>query len=161
MILKQDDVKKKLISIEEQLRTSGIDCVELFFGSQCKNVDPFEITERLKGDFDHNIVLGCGSNDYQALIGIGLSKSDTNAMGELEKDDDILDAFGEFENNYAGMLMDNEAFTGAFGILTQSIAQYSAQNVFYPKAWSCSGYLSLEENCKIYLGFAIRKLIVF
>ena len=107
----------------------------------------------------NNICLGCGSNNYQALAVLGTGDKEIAEFIDSTECNEILDAFGEMLNTYIAMLMDNEQFINNFGILIQSIPQYSADMNFYPRAWGCNGTLSTPRDGSLYIGFAIKSNI--
>jgi hypothetical protein len=151
-----DPVKKSLEQLCSSIAKISADCVQMIFGKECTISDDWKIVDRLNGDFTHNVCLGCGNNDFQALAVLGTGNNEISEFIDSLDANDILDAFGEMLNTYFGMLMDNAEFVMQFGILTQSIAQYSADVNFYPKAWGCSGTLVTPEKGSIYVGFAIK-----
>jgi hypothetical protein len=153
-----DPVRTKLSRLTLPIATIARDCIQTIFHHSCQVNPDWEVVERLRGDFRHNICLGCGSGEYQAIAVLGAGDREIDAFIGSLAGSDILDAFGEMLNVYFGMLMDDIEFTDAFGILTQSIPQYSAEINFYPRAWSCHGTLAAPSGGDLYLGFAIKSI---
>jgi len=151
-----DPVKLKLELLSTTIGDIAGKCVHSIFGMQCTVGDTWKIVDRINGDFSHNICLGCGNDDYQALAVTGTGDKEIEEFIGSTNPNDILDAFGEMLNTYFGMLMDNSLFVNSFGILTQSLAQYSADINFYAKAWGCNGSLYTPAKGVIYIGFAIK-----
>ena len=153
-----DPVKGHLESLRLSIAEGARICIATFFGKECTIGTDWATVERLRGDFHHNVCLGCGNNDYQALAAFGTGNAEVEEfLGGAADGNDILDAFGELLNTYFGMLMDDASFTGFFGILTQSIPQYSAEVNFFPRAWGCNGSLLTPGGGVMYIGFAIKK----
>lgn len=151
-----DPIKARLQRLCFPISKISQSCVETIFGKVCTLNDDWLIVDRLRGDFPHNICLGCGSDEYQALAAFGTGDREiTELIGTIESNE-ILDAFGEMLNTCFAMLMDDEQFIVNFGVLTQSIPQYSADMNFYPSAWGCHGTLSTPQNGSLYIGFAIK-----
>lgn len=150
-----DPVKRRLENLCIPIAEVSQSCIESIFGESCMVNDDWKITSRLRGDFPHNICLGCGSTAYQALAVAGAGNKEIREFINSIESNDILDAFGEMLNTYLAMLMDNEQFISNFGILIQSIPQYSADSNFYPKAWGCNGTLRTPGGGSLYFGFAI------
>lgn len=153
-------VKEKLELCAEIFPVIGIECIGAFAGIKSNVREPWTILERLPGDNPHNIMLGAGNNLYQAIFAVGFKTEKDMELISSSNFEELIDAWGEFANTYCGMLMDNLPFTESFGFLTQSIPQYSSGNVFYSKAYACSGTLVAADNREINMGFAIRKLLV-
>jgi hypothetical protein len=136
----------------------GIDCTTAFTGISFKIEKPWELSERLSGDYKHNIILGSGNNLYQASVGFGFKTDADMQVINTDSFDELCDAWGELANTYCGMLMDKNVFTDSFNILTQSFPQYTSGMVYFPKAWAYSGSLVTEAGIEIFLGYAIRKV---
>jgi hypothetical protein len=153
-----DPVKKILEHLGASIATIAQNCVQTIFGKPCTINDDWNIVERLNGDFPHNVCLGCGSDSFQALAVLGIDDAVVMEYIGSRNGNDILDAFGEMLNIYFAMLMDDVQFAECFGILTQSLAQYSSDTNFYPKAWGYSGTLLTPLEGKMYIGFAIRSI---
>lgn len=151
-----DPIKGRLKNLCLPISEISQCCIETIFGQSCTLNDDWVVIDRLRGDFPHNICLGCGSNDYQALAAFGTGDHEINTLIGSTDANEILDAFGEMLNVYFGMLMDNEQFINNFGVLTQSIPQYSAEMNFYPRAWGCHGTLDMPQGGSLYIGFAIK-----
>lgn len=151
-----DPVKTTLEELCSSIAAIAESCVYTIFSKRCTLKDDWSIIDRLKGDFPHNICLGCGNDRFQALAVMGTGNAEIQEFIGSTEPDDILDAFGEVLNTYFGMLMDDPTFVARFGILTQSIAQYSADINFYSKAWGCNGSLITPDKGIIYIGFAIK-----
>jgi hypothetical protein len=154
----QNEIKEKLENIKVMFSNLAIECVLSFFQVQCTPKSPFQILERLPGEFEHNIFLGNGNDTFQAVLAVGLSDKDAKGFVEFQGEEDLLDIFGELANVYCGMLMDQNDFTSYFGILTQAVPQYTAKQVFYPKAFACAGELMNKNGDVFSIGYAIRKL---
>lgn len=153
-------VKEKLEQCVEFFPEIGMECIRTFAGIKSTPLQPWTILERLPGDNLHNIMLGTGNNLYQAIYAVSFkSEKDMNVISSTSFEE-LIDAWGEFANNYCGMLMDKPLFTEAFGYLTQSTPQYSSGSVFYSKAYACYGALVTESHLEINMGFAIRKLLL-
>jgi hypothetical protein len=160
IVILDDDVKEKLEFCSEIFPASGIECISAFTGVKSDVLKPWEILERLPGENMHNIMLGAGNNLFQAIYAISFKNEKDMGLIPSSNFEELIDAWGEFANTFLGMLMDNVAFTDSFGFLTQSMPQYSKGNVFYSKAYACSGSLVTPDNLVVNMGFAIRKLLV-
>jgi hypothetical protein len=152
------EIKLKLGRCVEIFPQIGIECIGAFAGVSCRLIEPWELNERMPGNFKHNIILGAGSNLYQTSFGIGFKNDTDMQLIRSETFEELCDAWGELANTYCGMLMDSEKFTNEFGVLTQSNPQYSGGHIFFPKAWAFSGALVSDKNESINFGYAIRKL---
>ncbi len=151
-----DPIKAGLEQLCSPIALIARDCVETIFGQSCIIHDNWSIIDRLRGDFPHNIYLGCANDNYQAIATLGTGEREMREfIGTCDRNS-ILDAFGEMLNVYLGMLMDNDMFTGRFGILTQSIPHYSADMSYYSQAWGCHGNLVTPKNGSLYMGFAVK-----
>jgi hypothetical protein len=158
-VILDTDVKEKLERCAEIFPAIGIECIGAFAGVKCTILLPWAILERLPGDCLHNIMLGAGNNLYQSIYAVSFKSEKDMQLIASSNFEELIDAWGEFANNYCGMLMDQPAFTDSFGYLTQSMPQYSSGNVFYSKAYTCYGTLITEDSLEINMGFAIRKLL--
>ncbi|HEX2957017.1 MAG TPA: hypothetical protein VHO70_09290 [Chitinispirillaceae bacterium] len=153
-------IKERLEQCADIFPALGIECIKAYAGVNSNILHPWTIMERLPGDNLHNIMLGAGNNLYQAIYAVSFKSEEDMKLIGSSNFEELIDAWGEFANNYCGMLMDRSLFTDNFGFLTQSMPQYSSGNVFYSKAYAFSGSLLVEEKYEINMGFAIRKLLV-
>lgn len=157
-MLQHDDVKDNLEHCKEIFSKKAIDCIESMFQIECSINSAWSVTERISGEFDHNISVGNGNETYQGIMAIGLNTSELESFFQYDQIDYIIDVFGEFANTYIGMLMDESEFTDRFGILTQAIPQYTQSKIYYPRAWACAGTIINDQGKPIYIGYALRKL---
>jgi hypothetical protein len=153
-------VKEKLEQCIAIFPAIGMDCISAFTGITCNVLQPWTILERLLGSDPHNVMLGAGNNLYQAIYAVSFKSEKDMALIASSNFDELIDAWGEFANNYFGMLMDKTEFTDSFGYLAQSIPQYSRGNVFCSKAFACCGTLVTPDKLEINMGFAIRRILL-
>lgn len=152
-----NDVLIKLEKCKDIFPHIGIECLNSFAGMTSTIEKPWSIVERMAGDYLHNIIIGSGNDSYQAIFGIGFKTDPDFEIIAAETIDERIDAWGEMANTYCGMLMDHKIFIESFNILTQSSPQYSSGDVFFSKAWSVCGALTVSNNRHVYLGYAIRR----
>lgn len=157
-MLAQNELKTVLESQINILSDLAVECIESVIQVKCKINEPWMVVDRLPGEFEHIIHLGNGNEIYQAVMAIGMSNSDAKDFVDFETEEELLDIFGEVANIYCGMLMDKKEFTEKFGILTQSMPQYTSLQVFFPKASACYGKVYKSDTISITVGYAIRKL---
>lgn len=147
----------KLEKCKEIFPRIGIDCLNSFAGIASTVTKPWEILERMPGNYLHNVIIGSGNDAYQAIFGIGFKSDLEFEVIPAVTINERIDAWGELANTYCGMLMDQKIFIDSFSILTQSSPQYSSGDVFFSKAWSVYGALTVSKTINIYLGYAIRR----
>jgi hypothetical protein len=152
-----DDVWVKLEKCKDIFPRIGIECLNSFAAMTSTVEEPWAILERMPGNYLHNIIIGSGNDSYQAIFGIGFKTDPDFEVIPADTLDERVDAWGELANTYCGMLMDQKIFINSFNILTQSSPQYSTGDVFFSKAWSVCGALTVSNNINIYLGYAIRR----
>ncbi len=150
------EIKDALEKITDAFAFVGKECVESLSMKQCDVREPWAVVQRLQGRFDHIFSLGNANTDYQAIMAVGIQAQCIPDFFEIDaSSDDLMDAFGEIANQYCGLLMDQEPFTENFGILTQSVPQYSINQTFFPRVWGVEGRLWIGESW-LYIGYAIR-----
>ena len=150
------DTKDILESFQSVFSVVGRECVESLAQKSCEIREPWAVAQRLQGKFDHIFSLGNANIRYQAIMAVGINTPAINSFFDLSTDgEDLLDAFGEIANQYCGLLMDQKQFADNFGILTQSVPQYSVNQTFFPRVWGVEGRVYSGEEW-IYIGYAIR-----
>jgi len=152
-----NDVRVKLERCKDIFPRIGIECLSSFAGMTSTVEEPWTILERMPGNYRHNIIIGAGNDSYQAIFGIGFKTDVDFEIIPADTLNERVDAWGELANTYCGMLMDQKIFIDSFSFLTQSSPQYSCGDVFFSKAWSIYGALSVSKKINVYLGYAIRK----
>jgi hypothetical protein len=155
-----DDVREKLEKCKVIFPQIGIECLNSFAGMTSTVEEPWAILERLPGNYLHNIIIGSGNDSYQAIFGIGFKTDLDFEVIPADTLDERVDIWGELANTFCGMLMDQKMFVDSFNILTQSNPQYSSGDVFFSKAWSIYGALTISKKINVYLGYAIRRQMI-
>lgn len=148
-----DNVKEALTSLLDGVKETAKDAVESFFMVSASALDDWAIEERLSGEYDHIITLGCSNSDYQGVIMVATEDAHTDAF--FEEKEELVDIFGELANTYCGMLMDSPEVVEHFGVLSQAVPMYASKRAFFPRAWAVTGKISVN-NSWIQVGFAIR-----
>ena len=148
-----DDMKDVLESIIDGVKEAARVTVDSFFMVDSETKDDWRIDERLSGEFDHIITLGCSNSDYQGVIMVA-SEDDTHS-DFFESKEELVDIFGEVANTYCGILMDNEKIVDSFGVLSQAVPMYATKRAFFPRAWAITGKVYVNDSW-IQMGFAIR-----
>jgi len=145
-----------LVSLFERLTTEAI---EILFQQSCQRRDPWKISERPMGTFDHIMVIGNSNDDYQASFVTGIQKDAIQPFFGYEiAIDEAIDGLSEFGNTLCGMVMDQEEFYKEFGILKNSPPIVSEEQVFLPRATTVDGKLYFSGDHWIYCAYAIRPL---
>lgn len=146
-----------LWGIKDIFPITAKDCVESLCGNACSLKEPWDVSSRLQGRFDHIFTLGNANAHFQAIMVVGIQNSSIDGFFKLDDTGDelLMDVFGEVANQFCGLLMDSSAFTDSFGILTQSVPQYSINQTFFPRVWGVDGCL-WQQNAWMYIGYAIR-----
>lgn len=152
---KKLEVKEMLEKNHQIFENVAIESLEALFGMEFNIKEPWGISERLKGKFDHIVSLGSGNDSYQSMIAIGISDENLKAIPGLDESMDLLDILGEVANTYTGLLMDHEEITEYFGFLNQSVPQYTNEEMFFPKVWSVDGNVYFGDS-EFYFGCAVR-----
>ena len=148
--------KDVLETMPETFSKVALECVESICQCKCEQKEPWAVVQRLQGKFDHIFSLGNANAQYQAIMAVGIqADSIPGFIPGAEAADMLMDAFGEIANQFCGLLMDSKEFTAAFGILTQSVPQYSVNQTFFPKVWGVEGKIWNGESW-LYIGYAIR-----
>jgi hypothetical protein len=150
------DITVALEQCKDIFSSTAIECANTLFGLNCTIKDKWTIVDRMPGKFSHSISMGNGNDRYQGIMAIGLSSEDMQKIIALTGVTEILDMFGEILNSYCGLLMDHYGLTEKFGILIQSLPQYTSEEVHFPKAWACVGQITSEQGISMAWGFAIR-----
>ncbi len=148
-----DNLKETLTSLLDDVKQAAGDAVESFFMVKSSLKDEWSIEERLSGEYDHIITLGCSNSDFQGVIMVATEDEHTDAF--FEEKDELVDIFGELANTYCGMLMDYDSVVNQFGVLSQAVPMYAAKRAFFPRAWAITGKIYVDESW-IQIGFAIR-----
>ncbi len=147
------DMQVILTELKESVKNVAVEAVESLLMVDAEAGDDWEVFERLSGNHDHIITLGCSNSDYQGVIMFGVN--DEDALNFCESAEEVNDLFGEIANTYCGMLMDQEGIADRFGFLSQAIPMYAAKRAFFPRAWAISGKV-LAGGVTIQVGFAVR-----
>lgn len=148
-----DDMKEILTSLLDGVKQTALEAVESFFMVDASIADDWSVEERLSGEYDHIITLGCSNSDYQGVIMV--ATEDANVEAFFEEREELIDIFGELANTYCGMLMDYQGVVDQFGVLSQAVPMYAAKRAFFPRAWAVTGRINVEDSW-IQIGFAIR-----
>ncbi len=160
-MIKNTDIQIILNDVKDMFSSSAVECINAIFNISVHIKEKWSVTERLSGKFQNIFYLGNANNNFQGISIIGINDETVHKILTLSKlDHNLLDAFGEADNIFCGIIMDNTKFTSKFGILTQSVPQYSSGDIIVPKAWGVSGKIYLKNDW-IYFGYAIRKARFF
>lgn len=146
-------MKEILVSLLDGVKQTAKDAVESFFMVAASVEDEWSVEERLSGEYDHIITLGCSNSDYQGVIMIATEDAHVDAF--FEEREELVDIFGELANTYCGMLMDYQGVVDKFGVLSQAVPMYAAKRAFFPRAWAITGRINVSGSW-IQIGFAIR-----
>ncbi len=115
------------------------------------------VVERLSGDYEHIITLGCSNSDYQGVVMVAAPEECSGYLfGDI---DELRDALGELSNQYCGVLMDKECIVSEFGVLSQSVPMYASKRAFFPRAAAVTGKVYVGETY-IQIGFALRAFMM-
>jgi hypothetical protein len=157
---KDKNMVEILESIKMDFRDVAVECVESFFQKKSEVKEPWRVVERLQGTFDHIFSLGSSNQEYQAIMAVGAQKEHMQAFIGYEIDEcEMVDAFGEFTNNYCALLNDVEKFKDNFGILRAAIPTHSLDQSFFPKVWGVNGRIDMADHW-MYLGYSIRRSVM-
>jgi len=148
-----DTMKDALTTLLSGIAETAKETVESFFMVNAVVKDDWAVEERLSGEFDHIITLGCSNSDYQGVIMVASSDDNTNAF--FEEKDELVDIYGELANTYCGLLMDCPGVSDQFGVLSQAVPMYAAKRAFFPRAWAVTGKVYVGDSW-VQIGFAIR-----
>jgi hypothetical protein len=155
------DIVETLQSLREAFPRVAAECFEAVFAEEAETTEAWEATPRLQVRSEHCFSLGSGNESYQAIAVAGFGEAGLDAFAdETLSRGDVIDAFRELLNTYCGMLMDEPAFVEHFGILTQSLPQYTYKSLFVPRADGMQGALRVRGG-EIVMGYAIRKSRIF
>jgi len=143
-----------LVAVLGSIKDTAKEAVESFFMVDAVvNQGDWSIEERLIGEFDHIITLGCCNSDYQGVVMVAAEEGHTDAFF-VEKEE-LVDIFGELANQYCGMLMDCTDIVDSFGVLSQAVPMYASKRAFFPRAWAVTGKVYVGDSW-VQIGFAIR-----
>ena len=158
MIQTLSNTTLSLVSMTGIFLETAIECVDAFFNRKCENAIDWDVVERLEGQFDLILTIGCANQNYQGILAIGLEKASVPAfVGGDISEFESRDIFGEFANTYCAMLMDRPQFNSRFGILHQSLpVLYSNGQPFLPFISGIQGRVYVDGKW-MYIGFAIQK----
>ena len=147
-----------LVSMTGVFLDTAIECVEAFFTRRCERSTEWDVVERLSGQFDLILTIGCANKIHQGILAVGINRDSIPAfVGEEVSEFEARDIFGEFANNYCAMLMDRPQFNARFGILHQSLpVLYTNGQPFLPFISGVQGKVFIEESW-MYIGFAVQK----
>ncbi len=148
-----DNLKGTLTSLLEGVKKKAHESVESFFMVDATIGEDWTVEERLAGEYDHIITLGCSNSDFQGVIMIATEDGHTDAF--FDEKEELIDIFGELANTYCGMLMDDEDVVDEFGVLSQAVPMYAAKRAFFPRAWALTGKVYVGDSW-VQIGFAIR-----
>ncbi len=148
-----DIVKETLNSLLRGIAETAKETVESFFMIDAEVKDDWSVEERLSGEFDHIITLGCSNSDYQGVIMV--ASEDDHVSAFFEQKDELVDIYGELANTYCGMLMDCPGVSEQFGVLSQAVPMYASKRAFFPRAWAVTGKVYVGDSW-IQIGFAVR-----
>ncbi len=155
----QDNVAEILEKVKPDFIFSAKEAMESMFGVEGSIKEDWAIVERLEGNYENVFSIGNANNDYQAILIVSIQDNTVKKiLNEAGSGYELLDAFGELGNNFCGVLMDQKNFTDEFGILTQSVPQYSQGNLFVPKATGVCGKVYFDNSDWMHFGYAIRKM---
>ncbi|NLD91213.1 MAG: hypothetical protein GX639_00950 [Fibrobacter sp.] len=148
-----------LDGVSTMFSSTAVECVNALLGVNSIIKDPWLFVPRLEAEYENIIIMGSASNQYQAILAVGI---DDNAINHFIGKNDIdrtetFDIFGEIANNYCAMIMDHKEFLEQFGTLNQSIpVLYSKGIPFLPFISGIEGKI-YSNNQPAYFGFAIQK----
>ncbi len=148
-----ENLNDTLNSLLEGVKEKALETVESFFMVDATLGEDWTVEERLAGEYDHIITLGCSNSDYQGVIMVATEDGHTDAF--FEEKEELIDIFGELANTYCGMLMDDNDVVEQFGILSQAVPMYASKRAFFPRAWAVTGKVYVD-NSWVQIGFAIR-----
>lgn len=148
-----DITKDALVALLGGISATAKETVESFFMVNAEIKDDWAVEERLSGEFDHIITLGCSNSDYQGVIMV--ASGDDSVSSFFEQKEELVDIFGELANTYCGLLMDCHGIVEQFGVLSQAVPMYAAKRAFFPRAWAITGKVYVGESW-IQIGFAVR-----
>jgi hypothetical protein len=144
--------------VSDIFSATSIECIRALLGISCEIIEPWKFVPRLDAEFESVVIMGSASDQYQAILAIGMNDSSVEGFcGKLVDKNEFFDIFGEVANNYCAMIMDNHEFFNQFGILNQSIpVLYSKGVPFLPFISGIEGRI-YSNNQFAYFGFAIQK----
>jgi len=148
-----DIMKDALVALLGGIAETAKETVESFFMVDAELKDDWAVEERLSGEFDHIITLGCSNSDYQGVIMV--ASGDDHVSAFFEEKEELVDIYGELANTYCGMLMDCPGVVEQFGVLSQAVPMYAAKRAFFPRAWAVTGKVFVGESW-VQIGFAVR-----
>jgi hypothetical protein len=149
-----------LESLKQSFASVAVECIDSFFQKKCELNEPWSVVERLQGTFDHIFSLGSSNQEYQAIMAVGITRDHMRAFIGFDIDEgEMVDAFGEFTNNYCALINDIEKYKDNFGILRAAIPTHSLDQSFFPRVWGVNGKVYLADKW-MYLGYSIRKSIM-
>ncbi|KMQ49924.1 hypothetical protein CHISP_3138 [Chitinispirillum alkaliphilum] len=148
-----------LLNLTDIFKQSAVNCVEAFFGISCQETQDWAVVEQLCEQSDLTLIVGSASEEYQAILAIGINQDAIESfVGEKVDFNEARDIFGEFANVYSGMLMDEADFNSIFGYLNQSVpVLYSEGTPFLPFVSGVQGKVLVDDGKWMYIGFAIKK----
>jgi hypothetical protein len=152
------DKKLSLNDVSSIFSSTSIECARALLGIRCELKEPWKFVPRLDAEFENVVIMGSASDQYQAILAIGMNDSSVEGFfGKLVDKNEFFDIFGEVANNFCAMIMDNYEFYRQFGILNQSIpVLYSNGMPFLPYISGIEGRI-YSNNQFAYFGFAIQK----
>ena len=151
------DTKGILETMKGVFPVTAKGCVEALSGVGCSIRDSWEVSPRLLGRFDHIFTIGNANAHFQAIMVVGIQESSIKGFFKVDdsEQDILIDVFGEVANQFCGLLMDSAIFIDTFGILTQSVPQYSVKQTFFPRVWGVDGRIWHGDSW-MYMGYAVR-----
>ncbi len=155
-----NEVKDILETMSDIFSRTGRVCVDSVCQCSSETKDRWAVVPRLQGTFDYIFTLGNANSKFQSLLAVGIQSSSIQGFfQETVSDEMLMDVFGEIANQFCGLLMDSREFTGKFGVLVQSLPQYSITQAYFPKVWGIEGK-TWCGNSWISIGYAIRPALL-